>query len=187
MLNRRHTLLLLPALALAACSQGPVTDNEFMLGNEDVVRGAGDGVRTAALGAQRAFGDTSQWRGNPIAACFGTAQLEFINRSFTTNPRFAGTVSFEALHNVREGQRTLRNAVGIPLSVPAPQLERDLRLAVRELSTGNRAAADAHLAAYGPDLIGRLTSLPRLRQVEIAAGSAASEIGNTRGNGVSRF
>ncbi len=176
MLNRRHTLLLLPALALAACVQSPVSDNEFLLSGDDVVRGAADGVRTAAFGAQRAFGDTSAWRGNPVAACFGTAQLEFLNRSFTTNPRFAGTASFETQHNVREGQRELRRAAGIPLEVPAPELERALRIAVRELSTGNRAAADTALAAYGPDLIGRLTSLPRLRLVFIAAGSAADEV-----------
>lgn len=185
MLNRRHTLLF-PALALAACVQSPVTDNEFLLSGDDVIRGAADGVRTAAFGAQRAFGDTSQWRGNPVAACFGTAQLEFLNRNFTSNPRFSETANFETVHNVREGQRELRGAVGIPLGVPSPQLENDLRLAVRALSTGNRATADAQLAAYGPDLIGRLTSLPRLRRVEIAAGAAAAEFSQARGGTQSR-
>jgi len=187
MLNRRHALLAFPALALAACAQSPVTDNEFMLVNEDVVRGAGDGVRTAAFGAQRAFGDPSQWRGNPLAACFGMAQLEFLNRSFTTNPRFSSTANFETKHNVREGQLALRRAAGIPPEVPALELERDLRLAVRELSQGNRPAADARLAAYGPDLIGRLTSLPSIRLVSIAAGAAAEEFRPSGGGGAFRL
>ena len=178
MLNRRTLILALP---LAACGQGPVADNEFLLSGDDVVRGAADGVRTAAFGAQRAFGDTSAWRGNPVAACFGTAQLEFLNRNFADNPRFGGTTNFETIHNVGEGQRELRRAANIPLSVPAPQLENDLRVAVRELSTGNRAAADARLAAYGPNLIDRLTNLPRLRRVEIAAGAAAAEFSAARG------
>ena len=107
MLNRRTLILALP---LAACGQGPVADNEFLLSGDDVVRGAADGVRTAAFGAQRAFGDTSAWRGNPVAACFGTAQLEFLNRNFADNPRFGGTTNFETIHNVGEGQRELRRA-----------------------------------------------------------------------------
>ncbi len=184
MLNTRRFLLLLP---LAACAVDPVTDNEFMLNDDNVVRGAADGVRTAAFGAQRAFGDTSQWHGNPIAACFGTAQLEFLNRSFTTNPRFSGTAAFETIHNVREGQRALRRAANIPAEANSARLENDLRIAVRELSSGNRAAADAALAAYGPDLIGRLTNLPRIAQVQVAAGSAALEFGPTRSGSQGRL
>lgn len=172
MTNRRALLLLLP---LAACSQGPVADNEFLLAGDDVVRGAADGVRTAALGAQRSFGDTAAWRGNPIAACFGTAQLEYLNRSFTENARFDTTASFSTIHAIRQGQRALRAAAGIPAGAPAVRLETDLRLAVRELSLGNRAAADARLAAYGPGLIDRLTGLPHLREVEAAASLAAAE------------
>ena len=140
MLNTRRLLLLLP---LAACAVNPVTDNEFMLADGDVVRGAADGVRTAAFGAQRAFGDTVLWHDNPIAACFGMAQLEYLHRNFTTNPRFTNTATFETIHSLREGQRALRQA----------------------------------------DLIGRLTSLPRIREVELAAGAAASEFGTSRGNG----
>ena len=177
MLQRRALLLTLP---LAACSQGPVADNEFLLAGDDVVRGAADGVRTAALGAQRAFGDPRAWQGNPIAACFGTAQLEFLNRSFTTNARFDSTANFSTVHTVREGQRELRSAAGIPAAADAQRLENDLRLAVRDLSTGNRAAADARLVAYGPGLIDRLTSLPRLRRVEQAAGAAATEMQRVR-------
>jgi len=177
MLNTRRLLLLLP---LAACAVNPVTDNEFMLADGDVVRGAADGVRTAAFGAQRAFGDTSLWHDNPIAACFGTAQLEYLYRNFTINPRFAATATFETIHSMREGQRALRQAANIPASVDSRRLENDLRIAVRELSSGNRAGADAALAAYGPDLIGRLTSLPNIREVQWAAAAAASELNPTR-------
>ena len=180
MLNTRRLLLLLP---LAACAVNPVTDNEFMLADGDVVRGAADGVRTAAFGAQRAFGDTVLWHDNPIAACFGMAQLEYLHRNFTTNPRFTNTATFETIHSLREGQRALRQAVNIPAAADSRRLENDLRIAVRELSSGNRAGADAALATYGPDLIGRLTSLPRIREVELAAGAAASEFGTSRGNG----
>lgn len=186
MLNRRDSLLLLPALALAACATSPVTDNEARLAGDEAARGVADGVRTAAFSAQRDFGDTSLWRDNPVAACFGMAQLEFLNRSFTTNPRFAGTANFETVHNVREGQRELRGAVGIPPEVPALQLEADLRLAVRALSTGNRGVAETQLAGYGPNLIGRLTSLPRLRRVAIAAGAAAAEF-SPRSGGARRI
>ena len=184
MLNTRRLLLLLP---LAACAVNPVTDNEFMLADGDVVRGAADGVRTAAFGAQRAFGDTSLWHNNPIAACFGTAQLEYLHRNFTINPRFATTATFETIHGMREGQRALRQAANIPASVDSRRLENDLRIAVRELSSGNRAGADAALAAYGPDLIGRLTSLPRIREVQAAAGAAAVEFGTSRGGNQGRL
>lgn len=178
MLNKRTLLLAIPALA--ACSQGPVADNEFLLGGDDVVRGAADGVRTAAFGAQRSFGDTSAWRGNPIAACFGTAQLEFLARNFTENARFDSTANFTTIHTVRQAQLALRQAAGIPATASAARLENDLRLAVRDLSTGNRPAAEARLAAYGPGLIDRLTNLPRLRQVELAAGAVASEFSRAR-------
>lgn len=180
MLNRRTAILALPAMALAACSQGPVADNEFLLGGDDVVRGAADGVRTAAFGAQRAFGDTSAWRGNPIAACFGTAQLEYLARNFTENARFDSTANFTTIHTVQQAQRELRQAAGIPASATSARLENDLRLAVRELSIGNRPAAEARLAAYGPGLIDRLTNLPRLRRVEEAAGAVASEFSRAR-------
>ncbi len=181
MLNRRTLILALP---LAACSQGPVADNEFLLGGDDVVRGAADGVRSAAFGAERAFGDTSAWRGNPIAACFGTAQLEYLNRNFTTNARFDSTANFNTIYTVQQGQRELRRAAGIAENVPPARLENDLRLAVRDLSIGNRPAAEAKLAAYGPNLIDRLTSLPRLRRVEEAAGAAASEFSRARDGAV---
>ena len=184
MLNTRRLFLILP---LAACAVNPVTDNEFMLADGDVVRGAADGVRTAAFGAQRAFGDTSQWHDNPIAPCFGTAQLEYLHRNFTTNPRFAATATFETIHGMREGQRALRQAANIPASVDSRRLENDLRIAVRELSSGNRAGADAALAVYGPDLIGRLTSLPRIREVQAAAGAAAVEFGTSRGGNQGRL
>jgi len=184
MLNTRRLFLILP---LAACAVNPVTDNEFMLADGDVVRGAADGVRTAAFGAQRAFGDTSLWHNNPIAACFGTAQMEYLYRNFTINPRFAATATFETIHSMREGQRALRQAANIPASVDSRRLENDLRIAVRELSSGNRAGADAALAAYGPDLIGRLTSLPRIREVQAAAGAAAVEFGTSRGGNQGRL
>jgi hypothetical protein len=184
MLNTRRLLLLLP---LAACAVNPVTDNEFMLADGDVVRGAADGVRTAAFSAQRAFGDTSLWHDNPIAACFGMAQLEYLYRNFTTNPRFTNTATFETIHSLREGQRALRQAVNIPTATDSRRLENDLRIAVRELSSGNRAAADAALAAYGPDLIGRLTSLPRIREVQFAASAAATEFGTSRGGNQGRL
>lgn len=176
-MNRRTLLLALP---IAACGQGPVADNEFLLTGNDVVRGAADGVRTAAFGAQRAFGDTSAWRGNPIAACFGTAQLEYLARNFTENARFDSTANFETIHAMRQGQQELRQAAGIAANVPAARLESDLRLAVRDLSLGNRPAAETRLAAYGPGLIDRLTGLPRLRRVEEAAGAAASEFSRPR-------
>lgn len=182
--STRRLLLLLP---LAACAVNPVTDNEFMLADGDVVRGAADGVRTAAFGAQRAFGDTSLWHDNPIAACFGMAQVEYLYRNFTTNPRFANTATFETIHSMREAQRALRQAVNIPASVDSRRLENDLRIAVRELSSGNRAAAEAALAAYGPDLIGRLTSLPRIREVQLAAGAAAAEFTTSRGGNQGRL
>ena len=177
MMNRRALLLALP---IAACSQGPVSDNEFLLAGNDVVRGAGDGVRTAAFGAQRAFGDTSAWRGNPIAACFGTAQLEYLARNFSENARFDSTANFLTIHAIRQAQIELRQAANIAPDVASVRLENDLRIAVRELSTGNRPAAEARLAAYGPNLIDRLTNLPRLRRVEEAAGAVASEFSSAR-------
>lgn len=176
---KRRTLIFAP-LALAACSQGPVADNEFLLSGDDVGRGAGDAVRTAAFGAERAFGNTAAWRGNPIAACFGAAQLEYLNRNLATNPRFDQTANFSTQHSIREGQRELRTAAGIPSQADSARLENDLRLAVRDLSTGSRGAADVRLAAYGPGLIDRLTSLPRLRRVEEAAGAAANEFSRAR-------
>jgi hypothetical protein len=66
-------------------------------------------------------------------------------------------------------------------------LRNDLRIAVRELSSGNRAAAEAALAAYGPNLIGRLTSLPRIREVEAASGAAVVEFGSSRGGNQGRL
>jgi hypothetical protein len=113
--------------------------------------------------------------------------LEYLYRNFTTNPRFATTATFETIHGMREGQRALRQAANIPASADSRRLENDLRIAVRELSSGNRAAANAALAAYGPDLIGRLTSLPRIQEVHFAAGAAASEFGTSRGGNQGRL
>jgi hypothetical protein len=165
-MDRRALLLLLP---LAACANPGGAPGEYLFG-------VGDPVRGVALQAPFVLGNTERFAGDPASAAWAAAQLEFLARSFEEAPRYAQRVDIGALTAVQEGRREMRTALGIPQQESGELVEQRLRLAAEALRLGERARADAVLASFGPDAVGRLSNLPHLRQVALAGGMAAQEI-----------
>jgi len=168
---KRRTLLCLPAL-LAACTEDPVTD---------YLGGVGDPIRGAALWAPRNLGDMSRWNGDPAGAAIAAAQLEFLARSLRENPAVSPDINPAVTQTLDAAVLELRAALGIDPRVPNQDIEILLRRAGEALRDGSPARAEAALS--GPnflvppqEVIRRLGSLPRLRQVQAAAGMAANAI-----------
>ncbi|MCX8133769.1 MAG: hypothetical protein N3D18_07385 [Roseococcus sp.] len=165
-------LLVLPLL-LAACADDPVTGH---------LGGIGDPVRGAALHAPRNLGDTAALAGHPERAAIAAAQLEFLARSFRSDPRWAPGTDPATLTALEEGRREMRAALGIAPAAPAEPVERALRAAAEGLRAGSPVRAEAalnlpELFPLGPrETLRRLGSLPHLPAVAVAGGAAAAEL-----------
>ncbi|WP_027284222.1 hypothetical protein [Rubritepida flocculans] len=165
-------LLALPLL-IAACAADPVAD---------YLGGVGDPVRGAALYGPRNLGDTSAYAGDPRGAAIAAAQLEFLARSFRSDPRWAPGTDPAALTALEEGRREMRAALGIAPDAPGEAVERALRAAAEGLEAGSPVRAEAalnlpELFPLGPrETLRRLGSLPRLPAVAVAGGAAAAEL-----------
>ncbi|MCX7933416.1 MAG: hypothetical protein N2588_12805 [Rhodovarius sp.] len=177
-MTRRRLLslpLLLPAALLAACA----ADLAELPG--EYLGGVGDPVRGTALRAPFVLGDTSRYRGDPASAAYAAAQLEFLARSFETDPRYGNAVPA-----LRAARQEMRAALGIPAQENPEAAETRLRIAAQALREGSRARAESALAAWPPGVIDRLAQLPRLPAVATAAGIAAQEIHRLDQEGLSR-
>jgi len=167
-MTRRALLLLLP---LAACAQDPAGD--YLLG-------FGDPLRGAALNAPRNLGATERLAGNPAAAAFAAAQMEFLARRMTpADPRWGPGMSPTIQPTLEQGRDEFRAAIGLDPAMPGEAAEAALRAAAQRLQSGMGAAAFADRAVFtlGPQAtLERLSNLPRLPRVRLAAGAAAAEM-----------
>ncbi len=159
-------------LVLAACTDDPVTNYAW---------GIGDPVRGAALYATRNLGDTSRWDGDPAGAAIAAAQLEFLARTFRDDPVWSFRVQTATTQELQNAVLEMRGALGISPTAPNQAVELSLRDAGRALRAGSQARALAALS--GPnflvppeEVLRRLGSLPRLRQVSSAAGMANNDV-----------
>lgn len=157
-------------LLLAGCGQDGVTNH---------LGGFGDPIRGAALWAPRNLSDTSRLAGRPAAAALAAAQLELLVNGFTDDPRWSVAVSPTAAMQVRAGRDEMRQAIGIPPDAPGPAVEAALRQAASRIRAGlgeDAFAADPAIFPLGPRrTMERISDLPFLPQVRLAAGAAATE------------
>ena len=160
-------------MVLASCTQDPVAD---------YLGGFGSPLRGAILYAPRNLGDTSIYAGDPAGAAMAGAQLEFINRVVREDPIYAPRFGGDLLPGLQQAVGEMRATIGILAAAPGPLVEQSLRLAARQLRSGDRAAAVNTLSdprfypAGGEATLARLASLPKLRLVSITAGQMAAEL-----------
>ncbi|MCW8084818.1 hypothetical protein [Sabulicella glaciei] len=163
----------LPFLLLAACAQDPVTD---------YLGGFGDPLRGAALYAPRNLGDTSVYAGDPAGAAMAAAQMEFLARSFTTDPVRGPSMSPTLQPLLEAGRDEMRGYLGIARGAPGEATERRLRGASEALRAGDEAAARAALSEPGiftagaAGTLARLAAMPALPRVREAAGAVNAEL-----------
>jgi hypothetical protein len=173
-MHRRTLLALLPATALAACSEGrpgPV--------------GFGDSIRRPGLRAPSTFGDLSRWSGQPAAAARAVASLEHLAESLTTDPFWTPDFPVTTGFQLKKGRDEARAALGIDPKAPADAVVPALEAAARALEGGDRPAAEALLQSRaftlgGAGTLARLASLPPLPEAELAAQMTAADLSRSR-------
>ena len=168
---RRHFLLGLTGLALAACVSEP---------GGSYLGGVGDPVRGAALQAPWTFGATP-FSNEPAKAAQAAQQLEFLTDAFQNDPRYAPTISPQAVNALLRAQAEMRQFLGIPASAPAQPVIAALNEAAGALQNGNRTLALAALTTdfftAGPEgTLSRLNNMPRMNNASVAAGMASQAI-----------
>jgi hypothetical protein len=169
---KRRAMLALPFLALG-CATDPVAD---------YLGGFGSPIRGAILYAPRNLGDTSIYAGDPAGAAMAAAQLEFLGRELRQDPVYAPQLSPTLQPGLDAAVAAMRGAVGIAPTAPSPLVERSMRQVAQQLRAGDRASALATLedrALYpqgAAATLERLSALPYLRRVSIAAGEVAAEL-----------
>ena len=169
---RRAIRALVLCLGMAACA-GPPPDLTFG-GNGFQVQA----VRQNLAFAQRNLGDMSVYRGRPAEAALACAQFEAIVDGLR-NPANAIAVRPLVGPMILSGERELRSALGIPMTVPPGEAAQALAAASAALqqddTTAVRAALSSPVFSLGPEAtLMRLTNLPPLRDVESVAPMLAS-------------
>ncbi|TCZ59914.1 hypothetical protein EXY23_15065 [Roseicella aquatilis] len=165
-------MALLLGLGIAGCQADP---------NAPYLWGIGDPVRGAAFYAQRNFGDTSRWKGQPDRAAVAVEQLEFLTSEFATNPIYAPAVNPAVLQTLQAARAEMRGFLGIPDNADPQVVIEAMRRAGAALRAGNRAGAEAALSGpafpAGPQvMLERMSNMPFLPRCANAAGMAAAEI-----------
>ncbi len=161
---RRVVRVLVLCLSAAACA-GPPPDLSFG-GNGFQV----EAVRQNLAFAQRNLGDMSVYRGRPAEAALACAQFEAIVDGLR-NPANAIAVRPLVGPMILSGEREMRGALGIPMTVPPAEAAQALANASAALRRDDTAAVRAALSSpvfsLGPEAtLMRLTNLPPLPDVE---------------------
>lgn len=134
-------------------------------------------MRAAVTSAAYTFGDTGRVSGNPAEAARAVARLEWLATELPADPYWNGATPTTA-GLLREGRDAVRDAIGIPRTVPADTVARAMIAAAAALDAGNHAAGLAALAPVAPpgDALALLGALPQSRRAAIATSAAYGDL-----------
>ena len=141
---RRAFLFVLPALALAACGNGPPRQDAVTL--PETARGDGvtDPARSAILSASFVFAQPDSIAGDAAAGAEALARLEFLAVELDVGPRWVGLDPLVPLA-LAQGRTEARAAFAFDPAAPPQRAMDALFGAAAALRAGNRDGAIAAL------------------------------------------
>jgi len=181
---RRIGLVLLVAGALAGCGLAtPPPDTAtlppFAFGTNT------DNDTTALAFASAAFSDAARTYGRPVDAARAVAGLDYMAGEINTSPRWLQVSPSTQLEMLR-ARVILRQTLGIAPNASSTAVVNGLLQGAQALLEGDTARARQILGPpiFAPDTIERLSNLPYMREVNVAATHAQNEaIGGFVGGG----
>jgi len=163
---RRALLVLLPALALAACGSGPPRQDHVQLPDAARSDGVTDPTRSAILSASYVFAQPGSIAGDAAAGAEALARLEYLAVELDVGPRWIGMDPLVPLA-LAQGRAEARAAFGLDPAA-SPQRAMDaLYGAAAALREGDRDRAIAALtpltgAQGAAPALARLAAFPSL-------------------------
>lgn len=177
----RHASLaaLLSLTLIAGCAPqqqllGPVPDLPASLRNTVT-----DPARSAIGMVAAVFGNPRQMAGQPVQVANAISQYEWLTMTLATDQRWIGLPP-TVLPAMRTGREELRATFGVPADAPPQAAVTAFDGAAAALAAGNRAGAEAALAALtgpaaAPRAVQLLSALPTLQRT--AQGASAAQNG----------
>ena len=163
---RRALLFLLPALALAACGNAPLRQDQVQLPETARTDGLTDPTRSAILSASYVFAQPGSIAGDAAAGAEALARLEYLAVELDVGPRWIGMDPLVPLA-LAQGRAEARAAFGLDPAVSPQRAMDGLYGAAAALRAGDRDRAIAALtpltgAAGAAPALARLAAFPSL-------------------------
>jgi hypothetical protein len=163
---RRILLSLLPGLALAACGNAPLRQDQVQLPETARTNGLTDPTRSAILSASFVFAQPGSIAGDAAAGAEALARLEYLAVELDVGPRWIGMDPLVPLA-LAQGRAEARAAFGLDPTASPPRAMAGLYGAAAALRAGDRDRAIAALApltgvAGAAPALTRLAAFPSL-------------------------
>ena len=172
---RRFGCVALLAGALAGCGMLPPPPDTATLPPGAFGTNT-DNDTTALAFASAAFGDPARTYGRPVDAARAVAGLDYMAGEINTSPRWMQISPTTQMEMLR-ARVILRKTLGIAPNAPSTVVVNGLLQGAQALLEGDTARARQILGppVFAPDTIERLSNLPYMREVNVAATHAEDE------------